>query len=469
MATAMLDGTVLDQFRKTLKGELLTPAEAGYDEARRLFNRLIDRRPAAIVRCADADDVAAAIDLARKTGIEVSVRGGGHGVTGAALVENGLTIDLSAMKIIEVDPKAGIARAGAGVTWGEFDAATQAHGLAVTGGRVSSTGISGLTLGIGSGWLERVFGFSCDNLLSAEVVTADGRILKASETENSDLFWGLRGGGGNFGVVTRFDFRLHPVGPMVLAGLVIHAAEDAPATLRAYRDIMATAPDAVGGAFAFLTAPPAPFIPEPARGKRVTALILLHVGPLADGEHALAPLRTIGRPLIDMVQPMPYTAFQQLIDAGNPPGRNQYWRADLLDRLSDAAIDVISDQASRVTSPHTAVLLEPLGGALSRVPEAATPIRRRDAAYAYHALSTWTDDDHDRHIAWTRALSKAMQPYATEGVYLTYIGDEGDERVRQAYGPEKFARLVALKDRYDPTNMFHLNQNIRPSGKAPAG
>jgi FAD/FMN-containing dehydrogenase len=466
MATQTVDRATVSQFVAGIRGEVLSPGSAGYEEGRKLFNGLIDKRPFAIARCLDARDVVAAVNLARASGLEISVKSGGHGISGSALSDGGLTIDLSAMKRIEVDPSKRTVRAEAGVTWGEFDAATQAHGLAVTGGRMSTTGIAGLTLGSGSGWLERTFGFTCDNLLAAEVVTADGRILRASESENGDLFWGLCGGGGNFGIVTAFEYRLHLVGPLVLAGMVVHPQEAARDVLCAYRDFMATAPDEVGGAFACLTAPPAPFIPEAARGKPAAAMIMMHAGPIAEAERVLAPLRKIGKPLVDVVQPMPYTAVQKLTDPGNPPGLNRYFKADFIDELSDAAIDVFLRQAASLTSPLTAVLLQPLGGALARIPAAATPLRRRDAAYAYHALTTWADDRHDHHIGWTRALADAMQPFATGGIYLTYIGDEGEERIRDAYGPEKYARLVALKDRYDPTNLFHLNQNIRPSEKA---
>lgn len=466
MATAKRDADTFGKLAETTRGPLLLPGDEGYEAARKIFNGMIDRRPAAILRAADAKDVVAAIDFARATGTEVSIRGGGHGVSGSAVVEGGLMIDLSQMKRIAVDPAARVVRADAGVTWGELDAAAQAHGLAVTGGRISSTGISGLTLGVGSGWLERSFGFASDNLVGAEVATADGRLLEASDTENSDLFWAIRGGGGNFGVVTRFDYRLHPVGPIILAGVIFYPGSDAPKLLRAYRDFMKDAPDQVGGAFGFVTAPPAPFIPEAERGKPAVAMFAVYVGPIEDGERALAPLRALGRPIADLVQPMPYTALQSMIDAGNPPGLNQYWKADLLAALTDAAIDTVSEHAAKVSSPLTVVLLQPLGGAVARVPEDATPIRRRDAAFAFHALSSWADSDHDRHIAWTKGIAAAMEPFATTGVYLTYIGEEGEDRVRDAYGPEKYARLVAIKDRYDPTNMFHLNQNIRPSTAA---
>jgi FAD/FMN-containing dehydrogenase len=466
MATVTVDHAAIGQLQKRIRGEVLGRGSTAYEQARKLFNGLVDKRPFAIARCIDAEDVVAAVNLARASGLEISVKSGGHGISGSALTDGGLTIDLSAMKKIEVDPAKRTVRAEAGVTWGEFDAATQAHGLAVTGGRMSTTGIAGLTLGSGSGWLERAFGFTCDNLLSAEVVTADGRILRASQGENADLFWGLCGGGGNFGIVTSFEFRLHAVGPQILAGLVIHPLPAAREVLRDYRDFMATAPDAVGGAFACMTAPPAPFVPEAARGKPVAAMLLVHAGPLDAAERDLAPLRRIGQPLVDIVQPMPYTSVQRLTDPGNPPGLNRYFKADFIDTLSDAAIDVFVAHAGRLTSPLTTILLQPLGGALARIPADATPLRRRDAAFAYHALTTWADDRHDDHIAWTRALGQAMQPFVTSGVYLTYIGDEGEERIREAYGPEKYARLVALKDRYDPTNLFHLNQNIRPSGRA---
>jgi FAD/FMN-containing dehydrogenase len=371
------------------------------------------------------------------------------------------------MKRINVDPEARLARAQAGVTWGELDAATQEHGLAVTGGRVPSTGIAGLTLGSGSGWIERKYGFTCDNLVEADVVTADGRFLRCNDSENADLFWALKGGGGNFGVVTQFTYRLHPVGPMIYGGMLVFPPFAARDIARAYRDFMASAPDEVGGGLAFLTAPPEPFVPEEARGKPALGIIATYAGDIEEGERVFKPLKDLG-PAVDLVGPIPYIGAQSLLEHGNPPGHRHYWKADLMDELSDEAIDIICDAAMRMVSPFTVALFQPLGGAVARVPQDATAIGRRDAGWAYHVLSQWTDADDDaRNVEWTRDLAKALEPYASGGVYLTYSSDVGDDRVRDAFRSH-YDRLVAIKDRYDPGNMFHLGQNIRPSIEAAA-
>ncbi len=467
MAVSVLDSAVLEQLRDNFRGELVLPGDSAYDEARTVFNAGIDKHPAVIARCSGVADVIAAVDFARANATDVSVRGGGHAVTGSAIADGGLVIDLSPMRGIHVDPELRTARAQGGVTWGELDRETQAFGLAVTGGRVSSTGIAGLTLGSGSGWLERSVGFTCDNLISADVVLADGSFVTASEESHPDLLWALKGGGGNFGVVTSFEYRLHPVGPLVAGGLLAYPGPLAPQVFRAYRDFMANAPDNVGGALAFITAPPEPFVPEEARGKQAVGVIAFYHGPVEEGLEALAPLRDLaGPPVLDMLGPMPYTVVQQLIDAGNQPGRRQYWKAEFIDEMTDEAIDAAVDVVSRVSSPFTAVIFQPMGGALSRVPEEATPLGRRDAAFAYHALSQWEGDDDDRHIAWTREFADALAPYATSGVFVNYTGDQTEERVRATYGPEKYERLVGIKDRYDPANMFRLNANIRPSAGA---
>jgi len=465
MSTRILGPDALADLEAMVDGDVLAPGVPGYEQARRIYNGMIDRRPAAIVRCVGAADVVSALHFARVRGLEITVKSGGHGVAGSAIGDGVLTIDLSGMRRVEVDPARRVARVEAGTTWGALDAATQEHGLAVTGGRVASTGVAGLTLGSGSGWLERTIGFTCDNLVSAEVVTANGDILHASAEENADLFWGIRGGGGNFGVVTRFEFQLHPIGPTLLAGSIVYPFAAAREIGRAYRDFMAEAPDEVGGAFSFVTLGADPTLPEAARGRLVVSVVAAYFGAVAEGEKALAPLRRLAMPVADRLRPMQYVELQRLNDGGNPPGLNNYYKADFLRALSDEAIDTIVDQAGRITSPQTALILQPLGGALARVPADATPLGRRDAAYAYHALTCWADADHDRHIRWTRGFSAALQPFATTGVYLTYIGEEGESRVREAYGPEKYARLVALKDRYDPTNVFCRNQNIRPSGR----
>lgn len=467
MATQVLDSIAIEQLRGSVKGAVLAPGDDGYDEARTVFNAMIDKRPAAIVRCRDPHDVIAAVELARVRAAEVSVRGGGHGVSGAQMTDGGIAIDLTPMKRIAVHPEARTVRAQAGVTWGELDAATQEHGLAVTGGRVPSTGIAGLTLGSGSGWIERKFGFTCDSLVEADLVTADGRFLRCTSEENADLLWALKGGGGNFGVVTQFTYRLHEVGPMIYGGMLVFPPFMAGDVARAYRDFMRDAPDEVGGGLAFLTAPPEPFVPEEARGKPAMGIIATYVGDAEEGARVLQPLKNLG-PAVDMVGPLPYLGAQRLLEPGNPPGNRHYWKADLMDELSDAAIDVVCTAAMGMVSPLTVALFQPLGGAVARVPQHATAIGRRDAGWAYHVLSQWTDAAaDDRNVAWTRDLAEALRPHSSGGVYVTYTSDVDDSRVRDAYRSH-YDRLVAVKDRYDPGNMFRLGPNIRPSDQAAA-
>jgi FAD/FMN-containing dehydrogenase len=445
-------------------GTLLADGDAGYDDARAVFNGMIDRRPALIARCTSAADVVAAVRHATSTGTTVSVYGGGHGVTGAAVVDGGVCIDLRGMKAITVDPTARTARVEAGCTWGEVDAATQEHALAVTGGRVSTTGVAGLALGSGSGWLERKFGFVCDNLIKAEVVTADGREVVASDTENPELFWGLRGGGGNFGIVTAFHFQLHDLGPIVLGGMLMYPAAMAPELIRFYRDFMADAPDEIGSGLAFISAPPEEFVPEPVRGRPVIGVLLVYVGSVEAGEAALAPLRAFGPPAIDLVGPMPYVAVQQLLDGAAPKGMRNYWTADFYEAMPDEALDVLVARATQPVSPMTQVIFVPGGGAVARVDEEATAFGQRRAPWNIHYLSMWADPaDDEKNIAYTRDLSAAMKPWSTGRVYLNYIGDEGPGRVEAAFGPDKFKRLQVLKDEWDPTNVFRHNQNIPPT------
>lgn len=445
-------------------GELIEPGSSEYDGARAVFNGMIDRRPVVIARCHAASDVAAAVKLARGQDLPLSVYGGGHGVTGAAVVDDGVTVDLRGMKGITVDVEAKTARVEAGCTWGEVDAATQEHALAVTGGRVSGTGVAGLTLGSGSGWLERSFGFVCDNLLAAEIVTADGREVRASADENAELFWGLRGGGGNFGIVTAFHLQLHDLGPIVLGGMLMYPAAMANELVRFYRDFMEEAPDEIGTGLAFICAPPEEFIPEPVRGQPVIGIVICCAGPVDEAERALAPLRAFGPPAIDMVGPMPYVAVQQLLDPPNPKGMRNYWTADFYDELPDDAINALVAHATQPVSPLTQIIVVPGGGAVARVDENATAFGQRRSKWNIHFLSMWPDGADDAtNIAYTRELSGALKPWASGQVYLNFIGDEGPDRVRSAFGTEKFARLQAIKDEWDPTNVFCHNQNIPPS------
>jgi FAD/FMN-containing dehydrogenase len=460
MTSTILDESTIQVIRGRFEGELLEPGDDGYDEARTVFNAMIDRRPRLIVRCTGAADVVAGVLLARETGLLLSIKGGGHGVNGHAVCDDGIVLDLSPLKRIDVDPDARVVRAGAGVTWGEFDAATQAHGLATTGGRVTTTGIAGLTLGAGSGWLERMYGFTAHNLLAAEVVTAEGRVVRASEDENQDLLWGLRGGGGNFGVVTQFEYRLHEVGPMVTGGMVLWPLEQAGEVVRFYRDWIESAPDELGGGAAVVVAPPEEFVPPGLQGKPVIAVIPISFG---DSE-LLRPIREFGSPFADLVGPMPYVAVQTLIDAPNQPGNLNYWKAEAVEELSDELIDLMIRHGEGIGSPFSACFFQPLGGALAHFPAEAAAIDPTPGKWIVHAIGAWaTEAETESEMAWVRRWGELTEPYTRAGAPLTFSADTGDERVRATYGPEKYARLVALKNKYDPENLFRLNQNIKPS------
>ncbi|HEY3190786.1 MAG TPA: FAD-binding oxidoreductase [Solirubrobacteraceae bacterium] len=460
------NAVALDALAADFRGQLLQAGDTGYDEARMVWNGMFDRRPALIARCTGAADVIAAVNFARDSGLTVAVRGGGHSAAGYGTCEGGIVIDLSPMKGIRVDPATRTARAEGGVTWGDFDRETQAFGLAVTGGRFSTTGIAGLTLGSGSGWLERKCGLTADNLLSADVVTADGRVVTASARTNADLFWGLRGGSGNFGIVTSFEYRLHEVGPIVLGGMMISTPDRATEILRFVREYMPSAPDDLGGGVAFVSAPPEPFVPAEMHFQPVVGIIVCWTGDMAEGERVLAPLREVAQPVMDLVQPMPYTALQSMLDAGGPKGINGYMKAEFLEELDDAVVAKLVEHGERRAGPMAQLLLEPMRGAISRTGEHETALGRRDVPWCYHALALWMEPDQataDAHVAWARALAEDLEAHTTPGVYLNYTSDAGAERVRSSYGPEKYARLVALKDKYDPGNLFRLNQNISPS------
>jgi FAD/FMN-containing dehydrogenase len=396
----------------------------------------------------------------------VAVRGGGHGVAGLAVCDAGVVIDLSPMRGIAVDPAARTARAQAGVLWGEIDAATQEHGLATVGGIVTHTGIAGLTLGGGIGWLMRRFGATVDNLLSAEVVTADGDVVRACAQEQPELFWGLRGGGGNFGIVTSFQYGLHAVGPTVLAGPILHALEDGPEVLRFYRDYVAEAPDELTTIVTLRQAPPLAFLPAELHGQPVVMVAVCYAGPVERGEEILAPLRRFGRPLVDAVGPRPYVELQSLFNAGVPHGWHYYWKSWELPPLQDAAIDTLVEQAQRITSPRSYVIVFQLGGALARVGENDTAFGQRDAAHDVNINAVWLPGDptRDEHVRWTRECYAALEPFATGRTYVNFLADEGQQRVRAAYGEQRYARLVALKRAHDPDNVFRLNQNIDPRG-----
>jgi FAD/FMN-containing dehydrogenase len=456
----------VESLRGSLRGPLLRPGDEGYEGARAVWNGMIDKRPELIVCCSGVADVIEAVRFARANDLLVAVRGGGHSVAGKSVCDGGIVIDLSRMKGIRVDPARRIARAEPGVKWGELDRETQAFGLAVPGGLVSTTGIAGLTLGGGQGWLGRKYGLALDNLLSVDVVTAEGTFVTASVEENADLFWGVRGGGGNFGVVTSFEYRLNPVGPIVFAGPVFYPWEQATQVLRGYRDFFADAPDEVGGQAAVLTAPPTPFLPESVHGTKLVALGLCYVGDPQAGEGALAPLRSLGEPVADLVGPMPYTALQTLLDEAQLPGRQNYWKSSYVNEISDEAIQTVVAYASAAPSPLTLVYFLRLGGAIGRVAEDDMAYSHRRVAYDFAILTVWTDPrEDDEQMAWTQEFWRAMRPYAADAVYVNNLGDEGDARVREAYGGSKYDRLVALKDKYDLGNLFRLNQNIKPTAE----
>jgi FAD/FMN-containing dehydrogenase len=464
LTAAQLDTSELAQ---QLRGTLVRPGDDGYDAARSVWNGMIDRRPALVVRCAGAADVTAGLHFAREHELVVAVRGGGHNVAGFGTCDGGVVLDLSPMKGIRVDPRTSTARAEGGVVWSELDHEAQAFGLATTGGLVTSTGIAGFTLGGGIGWLMRKHGLACDNLLSADVVTAAGRLVTASPVENDELFWGLRGGGGNFGVVTSFEYRLHPVGPIVFGGALFHPLERAAELLRFYRGWTPTLPDELTTMVAFLTAPPLPFIPEPLHGTKLVAVALCFVGPPERGEAAIEPLRAFGAPAAEHVGPLPYRLLQGMFDAGAPRGIHSYWKSEYLAELEDGAIDALVAAAGAMGSPLTQLHVHHLEGAVARADAAATAFGRRDGRYVVNVLGMWPEPAlREREVAWARGAAERLRPYSPGGAYLNFFdGDEGDERIRDAYGSDKYERLVALKREWDPDNVFRLNQNIAPSAR----
>jgi FAD/FMN-containing dehydrogenase len=460
-----------DVLRKGFSGQVLESGQPGYDDSRRLYNPMFDRRPAVIARCATTADVAAAVNTARDHQLVVAVRGGGHSFSGLSTCDGGIQIDLRGLKSITVDPQARTARAGGNVQWGEFDAATQAHGLHTPGGRVTTTGLGGFTLGGGYGWTSSKYGLACDNLISAEVVLADGSVVRASEQEHTDLFWGIRGGGGNFGVVTEFEFRLHPLGPTVLAGLTMFPIGRAPDVLPRWRDWSDAVPDEMATACAVVNAPPEPFVPPELRGKPVLVLIALYVGDPDAGTVAAQAIKDLG-PAVDLVGPMPYTVFQASLDGFAPYGGARFYaRGEYLPALSDGAIAEFlahaPDLAAR-SHPLSQMIIFRIGQGVAAMPDEATAFSHRDASYLFHPITAWADPADDaRMTAATREFAAAMRPFSTGASYLNFTPEP--DRVRDAYGGGKYARLVSVKDTYDPANLFRLNQNISPSRPAAQG
>jgi FAD/FMN-containing dehydrogenase len=446
----------VSEFARTFAGQLLQPSDSGYEEARRVHNGLVDKRPALIARCQGPADVVDAVQLARKQNLEVAVRGGGHNVAGRATIDGGLMIDLVPMKGIHVDPKARTARAQGGVTWAEFNRETQLHGLATTGGVVSTTGIAGLTLGGGVGWLMSQYGLALDNLRSVDIVSAEGKVLRASAEEDPDLFWAVRGGGGNFGVAASFEYRLHPMGPSITGGLVAHPFDRAKDMLQFYRDITASLPDEVTVFAGLVHAPDG-------SGTKLAAMIPCHCGPLEAGAAVMRPIKQFGSPVMDAIGPMPYCALNAMLDAGFPKGALNYWKSSFLTQLSDEAIDGMIACFAECPTPMGSVLIEHFHGAATRIGISETAFPHRTEGYNLVVLSEWLDHAvTDRCIAWARDTYTAMSPFMGPGRYVNYLGDdeEGDAAAA-AYGPN-YRRLRELKARYDPENFFHMNQNIRP-------
>jgi hypothetical protein len=462
-AEIRLDGTALRELETSFRGQLIRPGDGSYEEHRKIWNGSIDRRPALIARCAGVADVIAALGLAKRAGLQVAVRSGGHSFPGLSMCDGGIVIDLSQMRAIRVDPETRTARTQAGALWGDFDHETQAFGLATTGGIVTHTGVAGLTLGGGIGWLQRKHGLTIDQLIGVDLVTAEGELVKASAAENVDLFWGVRGGGGNFGIVTEFEFRLHPVGPTVLAGPIFWPIEESPRVLRFYREWIADAPDELMTIVIHRKAPPLDFVPAELHGQLVVAIVCCYAGPLDEGAKVLRPLKDFGSPVLDLCEPKPYVAHQGMFDPSFPHGRWYYMRACDVAELTDDVIDITVEHSMRIRSPLTTFPIWQMGGAVARVDDDDAAFNGRAAGHTFNITgSTETAAGFDEEREWARSFWSALEPHRT-GVYVNFLMNEGTERVREAYGAAKYDRLRALKRRYDPENLFRLNQNISPT------
>jgi FAD/FMN-containing dehydrogenase len=460
----MLERNIIDSFRTRLRGPLLLPGEPGYDEGRAIWNAMIDRRPALIARCLGVADVISAVNFAREHGLTLSIKGGGHNISGIAVCDGGMMLDMSLMRGVWVDPNAGTARAQLGCLLGDVDRETQIHGLAAVLGFVSMTGIAGLTLGGGFGYLTRRFGWSSDNVLSMDVVTADGRVVRSSERENSDLFWGLRGGGGNFGVVTSFEYKLHPVGPEVMAGAIAWSAEHAHDVIEMYRSFTKQAPPELACVLGLRMAPPAPWLAKNIHGQPIVAIFVCHTGAIKEGEKLVAPIKAFGSPVGDIIQPRSYVSQQNLLDATQPKGRRYYWKSEYLPRLEPEMLVKAIEHAQRIVSPHSAILLFPVDGALNRLPEDHSAVGNRDAGFVLNIAASWENAEDDQaNIDWSRAAWRDMRPFSTGGTYVNFLTEEeGDERIRAAYG-KNYGGLVDVKTKWDPGNLFRTNKNIAPA------
>jgi FAD/FMN-containing dehydrogenase len=455
-----------EALRRAFRGPVVLPGDEAYDEVRAVYNGMIDKRPALIARCTGTADVIEAVRFAREHDLVIAVRGGGHNVTGNSACEGGILIDLQLMRGMHVDPARRRSWAQGGMTWAQFDRESQVHGLATPGGVVSTTGVAGFSLVGGMGWLMRRHGLTADNVLGAEMVTAAAEVVRADAEENPELYWGLRGAGGNFGIVTTFEHALHPVGPTIYGGTLFYPFEQADELFRFYREFVeAPAPDDLTIWIAWLYAPSAPHVPKDVQGRLCFAIAGCWAGPLEHGERLMQPWRDVAEPLVDDFRPRSYTDLQRMLDRTAPPGGRNYWKSDYFDSMDDEAIDAINAGLPHMPSRRGQVHVGIMEGAYGRVGEEDTAFRRRDARYFIQYVTMWDDPgDDEENIGWTREYADTVKPYTTGGVYLNFIGDEGAERVREAYGPAKWQRLVALKDEWDPENVFRLNQNIPPSG-----
>jgi FAD/FMN-containing dehydrogenase len=465
-APLALDQKLVDGLRAALRGPLLLDGDAGYEEARSVWNAMIDRRPALVARCLGVADILAGVRFARESGIALSMKGGGHNISGLAVAEGGLMLDLSLMRGVWVDPRSRVARAQAGCLLGDVDREAQLHGLAAVLGFVSATGIAGLTLGGGFGYASRRFGWTSDNVRSMDLVTADGRLVHASEEENADLFWGLRGGGGNFGVVTGVEYVLHPFGPEIYGGAVAWRADDAPRVLEMLREAAAEAPPELTLVAAMRIAPPAPWLDKDVHGKPIVMLLACHIGNVAEAEKRLAPIKAFGKPVGDVLQRRPYVTQQSLLDATQPRGRRYYWKSEYLPGIESDMLAKVREHAARIRSPHSAVIVFQLGGAVGSRPNDHSAVGNRDAAAVLNITAAWDRKEEDpAHVEWARSTWRDMRRFSTGGTYVNFLTEEETaDRIAAAYG-KNLARLSEIKARWDPTNLFRLNKNVAPAAR----
>jgi FAD/FMN-containing dehydrogenase len=461
--TRQIDQSAVEALKRKLQGQIVLPHDTNYDEVRKIWNAMIDRRPAIIIRCAGADDVPVAIAFARDHGLELSIRGVGHNIAGNSIVEDGAMIDLSLMKSVRVDPEKKRAFVDPGATLRDLDEATQTHGLATPVGINSTTGIAGLTVGGGFGWLTRKYGMTVDNLISVDIVTADAKKVTASEKENSDLFWAIRGGGGNFGIVTRFEFKLHEVGPQILAGLIVFPFEQASQVLKRYREFSETAPEELVAWAVLRQAPPLPFLPADVHGKEVVVLALFYAGDNSTGQKLIEPIRSFGQAHGEHIGPMPYVQWQQAFDPLLTPGARNYWKSHNFTELSDATLKTVMEYAGKLPTAQCEIFIALISGAANRVPSDAMAYGQRDAKFVLNVHARWDDAQEDaKCIDWARSFFRASAPYASAGAYVNFMTEDEGDRVAAAYG-SNYQRLAQIKSKYDPKNVFHLNQNIKPA------